>query len=194
MKGKRGEHRSFRLAENLCMNLILSLRDNFSVKRDLKEPSELTETLNRICIVSLAIMSKTRGIGELDNFLYLQPLLEQILAASQHTWSEKTLRHFPPMIREFLKVRMDKRGQVIQAWQQAEATVINQCTQLLSPQADPTYVMTYINHSFPQHRKYLCAGAWMLMNGHPDNINSANLVMGDFFHDKATAATHGVVF
>lgn len=63
-------------------------------------------------------MSKTRGIGELDNFLYLQPLLEQLLATSQHTWSEKTLRHFPPIIREFLKVRVDKRGQVIQAWQQ----------------------------------------------------------------------------
>ncbi|XP_049935782.1 mediator of RNA polymerase II transcription subunit 23 isoform X2 [Nymphaea colorata] len=195
MKGKRGEHRSFRLAENLCMNLILSLRDNFSVKRDLKEPSELTETLNRICIVSLAIMSKTRGIGELDNFLYLQPLLEQILAASQHTWSEKTLRHFPPMIREFLKVRMDKRGQVIQAWQQAEATVINQCTQLLSPQADPTYVMTYINHSFPQHRKYLCAGAWMLMNGHPDNINSANLsrVLRELSPDEVTSNIYTMV-
>lgn len=59
---------------------------------------------------------------------------------------------------------------------QAETTVINQCTQLLSPSADPTYVMTYISHSFPQHRKYLCAGAWILMQGHPENINSTNLV------------------
>lgn len=59
---------------------------------------------------------------------------------------------------------------------QAETTVINQCTQLLSPAADPTYVMTYINHSFPQHRQYLCGGAWILMHGHPENINSANLV------------------
>ena len=33
---KRGDHRIFRLAENLCMNLILSLRDFFSVKRDQK--------------------------------------------------------------------------------------------------------------------------------------------------------------
>ena len=59
---------------------------------------------------------------------------------------------------------------------QAETTVINQCKQLLSPSADPTYVTTYISHSFPQHRHYLCAGAWILMHGHPENINSANLV------------------
>lgn len=59
---------------------------------------------------------------------------------------------------------------------QAETTVINQCTKLLSPSADPSYVMTYISHSFPQHRQYLCAGAWILMHGHPENINNANLV------------------
>lgn len=59
---------------------------------------------------------------------------------------------------------------------QAETTVIHQCTQLLSPSADPSYVVTYISHSFPQHRKYLCAGAWILMHGHPENINNANLV------------------
>lgn len=59
---------------------------------------------------------------------------------------------------------------------QAETTVINQCTQLLSTSADPTYVMTYINHSFPQHRRYLCAGAWILMYGHPESINSLHLV------------------
>ncbi|GJU46941.1 protein phosphatase 2C 70 [Tanacetum coccineum] len=58
----------------------------------------------------------------------------------------------------------------------AEATVINQCTQLLTPSSNPTYVMTYINTSFPQHQKYLCAGAWVLMHGHPENINSTNLV------------------
>jgi mediator of RNA polymerase II transcription subunit 23 len=34
LKVKRGDHRVFRLAENLCMNLILSLRDFFSVKRE----------------------------------------------------------------------------------------------------------------------------------------------------------------
>lgn len=34
LKGKRGDHRIFRLAENLCMNLILSLRDFFIVKRE----------------------------------------------------------------------------------------------------------------------------------------------------------------
>lgn len=33
-KGKRGEHRVFRLAENLCMNVIFSLRDFFLVKRE----------------------------------------------------------------------------------------------------------------------------------------------------------------
>lgn len=59
---------------------------------------------------------------------------------------------------------------------QAETTVINQCTQLLSSSPDPTYVMTYINNSFFQHRKYLCAGAWILMQGHPENVNSVNLV------------------
>lgn len=36
IKVKRGEHRLFRLAENLCMNLILSLRDFFLVKKELK--------------------------------------------------------------------------------------------------------------------------------------------------------------
>lgn len=59
---------------------------------------------------------------------------------------------------------------------QAETTVIHQCTQLLSPSADPSYVMTYISHSFPQHRQYLCAGALILMHGHAENINSGNLV------------------
>lgn len=34
LKAKRGDHRVFRLAENLCMNLILSLRDFFLVKRE----------------------------------------------------------------------------------------------------------------------------------------------------------------
>jgi mediator of RNA polymerase II transcription subunit 23 len=175
IKVKRGEHRLFRLAENLCMNLILSLRDFFLVKKELKGPTEFTETLNRITIISLAITMKTRGIAEVEHIIHLQPLLEQIMATSQHTWSEKTLRYFPPLIRDFLMGRMDKRGQAIQAWQQAETTVINQCNQLLSPSAEPTYVMTYLSHSFPQHRQYLCAGAWMLMNGHLE-INSANLV------------------
>lgn len=34
LKGKRGDHRVFRLAENLCLNLIFSLRDFFLVKRE----------------------------------------------------------------------------------------------------------------------------------------------------------------
>lgn len=65
---------------------------------------------------------------------------------------------------------------------QAETTVINQCTQLLTPSADPSYVVTYLSHSFPQHRKYLCAGAWILMHGHPENINNANLVNSHSFY------------
>lgn len=195
IKVKRGEHRLFRLAENLCMNLILSLRDFFLVKKELKGPTEFTETLNRMTIISLAITIKTRGIAEVEHMLYLQPLLEQIMATSQHTWSEKTLRYFPPLIRDSLIGRMDKRGQAIQAWQQAETTVINQCTQLLSPSADPTYCMTYLSHSFPQHRQYLCAGTWVLMNGLPESINSANLarVLRELSPEEVTSNIYTMV-
>ncbi|KAH9622720.1 hypothetical protein KSS87_007861 [Heliosperma pusillum] len=195
LKGKRGEHRVFRLAENLCINLILSLRDFFSVKKEGKGPTEFTETLNRIAIVSLAIIIKTRGIAEAEHLLYLPAMVEQILSSSQHTWSDKTLRYFPPVLRDTLVGRVDKRGLAIQAWQQAETTVINQCTQLLSPSADPTYVVTYISHSFPQHRQYLCAGAWILMHGHPENINSANLarVLREFSPEEVTANIYTMV-
>ncbi|CAL9047158.1 unnamed protein product [Musa banksii] len=195
IKGKRGEHRLFRLAENLCMNLILSIRDFFLVKKEIKGPTDFTETLNRITIISLAITIKTRGVAEVEHTLYLQPLLEQIMATSQHTWSQKTLRYFPPTIREFLMGRMDKRGHTIQAWQQAESTVINQCTQLLSPSADPTYVTTYLGHSFPQHRQYLCAGAWMLMNGQPESINSTNLgrVLRELSPEEVTSNIYTMV-
>uniref|UniRef100_A0A7N0ULE3 Mediator of RNA polymerase II transcription subunit 23 n=1 Tax=Kalanchoe fedtschenkoi TaxID=63787 RepID=A0A7N0ULE3_KALFE len=141
LKAKRADHRVFRLAENLCMNLILSLRDFFPVKKEGKGPTEFTETLNRITIVTLAIIIKTRGIAEADQLLYLQNMLDQILATSQHTWSEKTLHYFPSVLREVLMRRVDKRGLAIQAWQQAETTVIHQCTQLLSPSADPTYAL-----------------------------------------------------
>ncbi|KAG2320940.1 hypothetical protein Bca4012_056042 [Brassica carinata] len=195
LKAKRGDHRIFRLAENLCMNLILSLRDFFSVKREGKGPTEFTETLNRITIMTLAITIKTRGISDADHLVYLQTMLEQILATSQHTWSEKTLRHFPSILREALIGRVDKRGLSIQAWQQAETTVINQCTQLLSPSAEPAYVMTYLSHSFPQHRQYLCAGACMLMQGHPDNVNSANLarVLREVSPEEVTANIYTLV-
>lgn len=194
-KGKRGEHRVFRLAENLCMNLILSLRDFFTVKREGKGPTEFTETLNRITIITLAITIKTRGIADADHLLYLQTMLEQIMATSQHTWSEKTLRYFPSVLRDALVGRMDKRSLAIQQWQQAETTVINQCKQLLSPSADPTYVTTYIDHSFRQHRDYLCAGAWILMHGHPENINSANLarVLREFSPEEVTANIYTMV-
>ncbi|KAJ0237378.1 Mediator of RNA polymerase II transcription subunit 23 [Hirschfeldia incana] len=195
LKAKRGDHRIFRLAENLCMNLILSLRDFFSVKREGKGPTEFTETLNRITIMTLAITIKTRGIADADHLVYLQTMLEQILATSQHTWSEKTLRHFPSLLREALTGRVDKRGLSIQAWQQAETTVINQCTQLLSPSAEPAYVMTYLSHSFPQHRQYLCAGACMLMQGHPDKVNSANLarVLREVSPEEVTANIYTLV-
>ncbi|KAF2308392.1 hypothetical protein GH714_006677 [Hevea brasiliensis] len=195
LKGKRGDHRIFRLAENLCMNLILSLRDFFSVKREGKGPTEFTETLNRVTIITLAIIIKTRGIADADHLLYLQTMLEQIMATSQHTWSEKTLHYFPHLLRDALIGRIDKRGLAIQAWQQAETTVIHQCTQLLSPSADPNYVMTYINHSFPQHRQYLCAGAWILMQGHPENINSEKLarVLREFSPEEVTANIYTMV-
>lgn len=81
-------------------------------------PTEFTETLNRITIMTLAIIIKTRGIADAEHLLYLQPMLEQILATSQHTWSEKTLRHFPPILRDALIGRIDKRGVAIQTWQQ----------------------------------------------------------------------------
>lgn len=195
LKVKRGDHRVLRLAENLCMNLILSQRDFFSLKREGKGSTEFTETLNRITVIALAIIIKTRGIADADHVLYLQTMLEQIMATSQHTWSEKTLRYFPSLLRDALIGRIDKRGLTIQAWQQAETTVINQCTQLLSPSADPTYVKTYLSHSFPQHRQYLCAGAWILMQGHPENINSANLlrVLREFSPEEVTSNIYTMV-
>lgn len=195
LKGKRGDHRVFRLAENLCMNLLLTMREFFFVKREGKGPTEFTETLNRIVITTLAIIIKTRGIAEFEHLLYLQTMLEQVLATSQHTWSEKTLRYFPSILRDALMRRIDKRGLAIQAWQQAETTVINQCTQLLSSSADPAYVVTYISHSFPQHRQYLCAGAWILLYGHPENINSTNLgrVLREFSPEEVTANIYTMV-
>lgn len=42
LKGKRGDHRAFRLAENLCMNLILSMREFFYVKRDGKVENNIS--------------------------------------------------------------------------------------------------------------------------------------------------------
>ncbi|GAB2279958.1 Mediator of RNA polymerase II transcription subunit 23 [Dionaea muscipula] len=194
IKGKRGDHRVFRLAENLCLNLILSLRDFFSVKKDGKGPTEFTETLNRVTVITLAIIIKTRGIAEAEH-LYLPTMLEQIMACSQHTWSDKTLRYFPPALRDALIGRVDKRGLAIQAWQQAETIVINQCNNLISPSADPKYVMTYINHSFAEHKQYLCAGAWILMHGHPENINSANLAraLREFTPEEVTANIYTLV-
>lgn len=69
-------------------------------------------------VITLAILIKTRGVADADHLLYVQTMLEQILATSQHTWSEKTLRYFPSVLRNALAGRIDKKGLVIQAWQQ----------------------------------------------------------------------------
>ncbi|CAI9096742.1 OLC1v1032951C1 [Oldenlandia corymbosa var. corymbosa] len=157
--------------------------------------TDYTETLNRMTITSLAIIIKTRGITEIEHLLYLPSMLEQILATSQHAWSEKTLRYFPAILRDALIGRMDKRGLAIQAWQQAESTVMSQCSQLLSPSVDPQYLITYISRSFPQHRQYLCAGAWVLMHQHPESMNSANLgrVLREFSPEEVTANIYTMV-
>ncbi|KAK9115147.1 hypothetical protein Syun_021944 [Stephania yunnanensis] len=96
----------------------LLFADFFVVKKELKGPSEFTETLNRVAILSLAITIKTRGISEVEHLMFLPSLIEQIMATCQHTWSEKTMRYFPPLIREHLTGRMDKRVHATQAWQQ----------------------------------------------------------------------------
>lgn len=69
-------------------------------------------------VITLAILIKTRGVADADHLLYVQTMLEQILATSQHTWSEKTLRYFPSVLRDALAGRIDKKGVAIQAWQQ----------------------------------------------------------------------------
>lgn len=69
-------------------------------------------------VITLAILIKTRGVADADHLLYVQTMLEQILATSQHTWSEKTLRYFPSVLRDALAGRIDKKGVGIQAWQQ----------------------------------------------------------------------------
>lgn len=71
-------------------------------------------------VVSLAITVKTRGIAEVQQLLLLEHALEQMLAASSHRWSEKTMRYFPPQVREVLTRRPDRRAQIIQDWQQVQ--------------------------------------------------------------------------
>lgn len=34
LKRRRGDHRTFRLAENLCINLLLSLKEFFAAKKE----------------------------------------------------------------------------------------------------------------------------------------------------------------
>jgi len=101
-------------------------------------PTEFSETLNRVTVITLAIIIKTRGISDVDHMLYLQTMLEQILGASQHTWSKRTLSYFPSVLRDALVGRMDKRGLAIQAWQQV----------LSSPPA-MLIVSFQISHIFP---------------------------------------------
>lgn len=74
-------------------------------------------------VITLAILIKTRGIADADHLLYLQNMLEQIMATSHHTWSEKTLQHFPSVLREALSGRSDKRSLEIQKWQQVCYTI-----------------------------------------------------------------------
>ncbi|XP_024525879.1 mediator of RNA polymerase II transcription subunit 23 [Selaginella moellendorffii] len=173
MKAKRGDHRLFRLAENLGINLVLSMKEVLLIKKEKGATTEFTETLNRIMVVSLAITIKTRGIAEFEQLLVLQTALEQILANSKHTWSEKTMRHFPQTLREVLALRSDGRLLTLQTWQQVETTVLHQCQQLLA--GDPAFAMSFVNHSFPPHRPFLCAAAWVLMDCRPENFNCGNL-------------------
>lgn len=108
-----------------CFSLVVILKQTealflftFFFFTILQGPTEFTETLNRVAVITLAILVKTRGIADADHLHYLQTMLEQTMATSQHTWSEKTLRFFPTVLREALSGRMDKRSLAIQAWQQ----------------------------------------------------------------------------
>lgn len=176
MKAKRGEHRLFRLAENLCLNLILSLPEVILFRKELKgATTEFSETLNRAMIINLAFTIKTRGIAEFEQQVILAPAIDQILANSFHSWSEKTLRYFPSLLREILVARPDKRNQTIQGWQQAENTMIHQCRQLLSPTADPSHHLNFFNPMFSQLRQYLCAATWILLDKQPDSVSTVHL-------------------
>ena len=74
-------------------------------------------------IMSLAFTMKTRGIGEFEQQKSLTSAVDQILASSSHSWSEKTVRHFPPLLREILATRPDKKSQTIQGWQQVHLMI-----------------------------------------------------------------------
>lgn len=198
MKVKRGEHRLFRLAENLCLNLILSLPEVILVKKELKGgTTDFSETLNRAMIINLAFTIKTRGIAEFEQQVLLAPAIDQILANSPHSWSEKTLRHFPPLLREILLARPDKRSQTIQGWQQAEVAMIHQCRQLLLPTADLSHLLNIVSHMFsPQQRQYLCAAVWMiLLDKQSDSINTKHLgrVLKELSAEEVTANIYVMV-
>lgn len=197
MKGKRGEHRLFCLAENLCLNLIFSLREVMLFKRELKgATTEFSETLNRAMVINLAFTIKTRGIAEFEQQVLLPAAIDQILANSPHSWSEKTLRHFPPLLRDLVGARPGKRSQTIQGWQQTEPTMLHQCRQLLSPTLDPSQLINYVNRPFPhQHRQYICAAAWILMDKQPESINIGNLgrVLKELTPEEVTANVYAMV-
>ncbi|KAH6555288.1 hypothetical protein KP509_1Z267100, partial [Ceratopteris richardii] len=196
MKVKRGEHRLFRLAENLCLNLIFSLSEVVLIKKDLKgSTTEFSETLNRAMIINLAITIKTRGIAEFEQQVLLAPVIDQILANSVHSWSEKTMRHFPNLLRELLASRPDKKSQLIQGWQQAESTMLHHCRQLLSPIADPSVLLNILNHAFAQHRQYLCAAAWILLEKQAESVSTAQLgrVLKELSAEEVTANIYVMV-
>lgn len=90
----------------------------------LQGSTDFTETLNRVTVTTLAIIVKTRGISDAEHLLYLQSMLEQILATSTHTWSDKTLCYFPAVLRDALIGRINKRALAIQAWQKVSVKII----------------------------------------------------------------------
>lgn len=59
-----------------------------------------------------------RGLASPHDAEHIHTTVKQILANSTHSWSEKTLRHFPSLLREMLKGREDVRGtSVLSEWQ-----------------------------------------------------------------------------
>eukprot|EP00897_Mesotaenium_endlicherianum_P002683 jgi/Mesen1/2442/ME000158S01646 len=196
LKGVAGQHRLFRLAENLAMNLILSLREIALIKRELKASasSELSETLNRFMVMNLAMMIKTRGVAEFEQMLMLEALLEQVLADTTYAWSDKTLRYFPGLLRDVLAARPNRKAHNVDTWLQVEAVVLHECRQLLGAgvghdgASNGAACAAYLSQAPAAHRRFLCAAAWMLMDGRPDSINFSNLkvVLNDFSPQQVT--------
>ena len=79
--------------------------------------TELSETLNRAMVLNVAATFKCRGVFEFEQMAALLPALQQMTAGSHHKWSEKTLRYFPPVMRDVLAKRADTGSTVLQEWQ-----------------------------------------------------------------------------